>query len=64
MCRHSGYGRTETVSAVHRLLRGNKKAVFMPLAESYRAHVESHWSLYPSWVQAKLRALLASLHVT
>jgi hypothetical protein len=52
---------SDTVSAVRRLLRGDQKTKFMQYATEYRERVESMWSSYPSWVQGRLRSLLAIL---
>jgi hypothetical protein len=54
---------SDTVSAVRRLLRGQQKAKFVDLVKGYRAQTEAMWAFYPPWVQGRLRALLASLHV-
>ncbi|MBU4274170.1 MAG: hypothetical protein KKA28_20265 [Planctomycetes bacterium] len=54
---------SDTVSAVHRLLRGDQKAKFAQFAKEYRELVDNMWSYYPAWVQGRLRGLLASLHV-
>lgn len=53
-----------TVSAMRRLLKCDQKARFAELAAEYRAHVDAMWTAYPSWVQGRLRGLLANLHVT
>ena len=54
---------SDTVSAVHRLLRGDQKAKFVPYVEEYRERVQSLWPFYPAWVQGRIRGLLANLHV-
>ena len=53
----------DTVSAVRRLLHGDKKALAAPFAEEYRERIRSAWPSYPAWVQGRLRGLLASLYV-
>lgn len=53
---------TDSVSAVHRLMRGNQKALFIELASNYRHQVEGSWAQYPAWVQSRLRGLLANLN--
>jgi hypothetical protein len=52
---------SDTVSAVRRLLRGDQKTKFIQFATEYRERVEAMWSIYPPWVEGRLRALLASL---
>ena len=54
---------SDTVSAVRRLLRGPQKAKFIETAKGYRTQTENLWAWYPPWVQARLRGLLANLHV-
>ncbi|HOW98579.1 MAG TPA: hypothetical protein PK634_12400, partial [Kiritimatiellia bacterium] len=54
---------SDTVSAVRRLLNGDKKALMAEFAADYRARVEAMWPFYPAWVQGRLRALIASLRV-
>ena len=54
---------SDTVSAVRRLLKGDQRVRFAKFIQDYRASVEAMWSDYPSWVQGRLRGLLASLHV-
>ncbi|MBP1733145.1 MAG: hypothetical protein H6Q55_3574 [Deltaproteobacteria bacterium] len=54
---------SDTVSAVRRLLRGEKKAKFVDLVKEYRARAEATRSDYPPWVAGKLRGLMASMHV-
>lgn len=54
---------SDTVSAVHRLLRGDHKAKFIKHVDEYRRSAESHRHYYPPWVQGKLRALMASLYI-
>lgn len=56
-------GASDTVSAVRRLLRGSQKAKFVEMAREYRERVEAMWSQYPSWVQGRLRGLLANLYI-
>ena len=54
---------SDTVSAVRRLLRGEKKAKFVEFAKEYRDQAEAMRPDYPPWVAGKLRGLMASLHV-
>jgi hypothetical protein len=54
---------SDTVSAVHRLIRGEHKAKFMAYVKEYRDRVETIRYDYPPWVAGKLRGLMASMHV-
>jgi hypothetical protein len=52
---------SDTVSAVRRLLRGDQKTKFARFVTEYRESIEGMWAGYPSWVQGRLRSLLANL---
>lgn len=54
---------SDTTSAVRRLIRGSQKVKFSQFAKEYRDRVEAEWSHYPSWVQGRLRGLLASIRI-
>lgn len=54
---------SDTVSAVRRLLTGEHKAKFVEFVTEYRKHAEAGRANYPPWVAAKLRGLMASLHI-
>lgn len=54
---------SDTVSAVRRLLRGEKKAQFVSLVSEYREQVEAMRSACPAWVAGKLRGLMADLRI-
>ena len=54
---------SETVSALKRLLRGDQRARYVDYIKEYRESVEAMSPHYPAWVQARLRGLIASLHV-
>jgi hypothetical protein len=54
----------DTVSAVQRLVLGEKKALYAPFAKEYYDRIKSTWSIYPAWVQGRLRGMLASLNVS
>ena len=53
----------DSVSGVQRLLQGSKKAVFHPWVQEYHDQAVAMYPCYPPWVQGRMRALLASLHV-
>lgn len=52
---------SDTVSAIHRLLRGHQKAKYVELAKEVREHFEGTQKQYPEWVTGKIRGLIASL---
>jgi len=54
----------DTVSAVQRLVLGEKKALFALFAKEYYERIKGTWPIYPAWVQGRLRGMLASLHVS
>ena len=54
---------SDSVSAVRRLLRGEKKAMFVECVKDFRARVEAIRPESPPWVAGKLRGLMASLYV-
>ena len=54
---------SDTVSAIQRLLQGSKKAILAPWVQAYRDQSDAMYAWYPPWVQGRMRALLASLHV-
>lgn len=45
------------------LLRGSQKGKYLDLAQECRAGIDGMWGHYPPWVQGRMRAMLASLHV-
>lgn len=55
---------SDTVSAIRRLLSGPHKAKLVDTVNQYRQRAESLRSSCPPWVASKLRAIMASLHVT
>jgi len=55
---------SETVSAVQRLLKGDRKASFKKYSEEFIKYIEAKWPHFPPWVQGRLRGLMACLLVT
>lgn len=55
---------SDTVSAIRRLLKGDRKARFDKYSKEFRKYVESMWPCYPHWVQGRLRGLMECLLVT
>jgi hypothetical protein len=53
-----------TTSAIRRLLHGRFKGRFRGDRADIRKYLESFRSILPAWASAKLRAIMANLHIT